>query len=213
MRKFKWFNIKTILTVLIIKFLILIFAAMSFQIVNDQPLIAPNTFLGIWQRWDAVHYLKIAEFGYTNVGDDKFLIVFFPLYPLLTAGFQIVFRDYPVSAFIVTALASVALALVFRELVRLDHSEKTAQMAVLFLFIFPTSYFLHIPYTESLFLALAIGCFFTARRRLWLIAGILGFLACLTRINGLVLVPALAFEVWQQYREDRKLIGNGFIYW
>lgn len=178
---------------------------MSYQVVNDQPLTAPNSFLGIWQRWDAVHYLKIAEFGYTNVGDDRFLIVFFPLYPLLTGLFQIVFRDYLVSAFIVTGLASIALALVFRELVQLDHSEKTAQLAVLFLFIFPTSYFLHIPYTESLFLAFTIGCFLMARKRFWLVAGILGFLACLTRINGLILVPALAFEVWQQYREDKKI--------
>lgn len=31
-----------------------------------------RTFLGIWNHWDAAHYLKIAQFGYTAVGEDKF---------------------------------------------------------------------------------------------------------------------------------------------
>jgi len=202
--KFSWLSYKVIATVLVVKFLILNFAVQSYQIVNNLPLIAPNSFLGIWSRWDAVSYLKIAEFGYVSVGEGRFLIVFFPLYPLLTALFEIVVGDYLISAFIVSAVASLALGLAFRELVRLDYSEKTAQLAVLFLFIFPTSYFLHIPYTESLFLALTISCFLSARKRIWLAAGILGAFACLTRINGLILIPALVFEIWEEYRETRR---------
>jgi 4-amino-4-deoxy-L-arabinose transferase-like glycosyltransferase len=132
------------------------------------------------------------------------LIVFFPFYPALVAAFQIVFRDYLLSAFLVSALASVALAMAFRELTRLDHDEKTSQLAVLLLFIFPTSYFLHIPYTESLFLALTVGCFLAARKRMWLAAGALGAVACVTRINGLILFPALAFEVWEEYRDKQR---------
>ncbi len=200
----KWINLNVIATVLVSKFLVLVFAAMSYQSVNDLQLKDANTFLGIWNRWDASHYLNIAQNGYTAVGEDRFLIVFFPLYPALVDIFDIVFRDYLLSAFIVSGLATLVLGLAFRQLVRLDHSENTAQLTVLFLFIFPTSYFLHIPYTESLFLAITISCFLAARKRMWLVAGILGALACLTRINGLVLVPALAFEVWAEYRESRK---------
>lgn len=200
----KWINLNVIATVLVSKFLVLVFAAMSYQTVNDLQLKDANTFLGIWNRWDASHYLNIAQNGYTAVGEDRFLIVFFPLYPALVDLFHIVFRDYLLSAFIVSGLATLVLGLAFRQLVRLDHSEKTAQLAVVFLFIFPTSYFLHIPYTESLFLAITISCFLAARKRMWLVVGILGAVACLTRINGLVLVPALAFEVWAEYRERRK---------
>jgi 4-amino-4-deoxy-L-arabinose transferase-like glycosyltransferase len=134
------------------------------------------------------------------------LIVFFPLYPVLIAAFNLIFRDYLFSAIFVSALASIALGLLFRKLVKLDYGEKTAQFSVLFLFIFPTSYFLHAPYTESLFIALAIGCFLAARTKCWLICGILGALACLTRINGIVLLPALLFEVWSEYRETGKFI-------
>ena len=189
---------------MIIKALVLMFAAQAFQILNDESVYQNNSLLGIWQRWDATHYLKIAETGYTAVGDDRFLIVFFPLYPFLVSCFSFVTRDYLLAAFLVSGVASVAAGLVLRELVKLDHPEKTARLAVLFLFIFPTSYFLHIPYTESPFLALVIGSFLAARKRFWFTAALLGGLACMTRVNGLILIFALAFEVWEEYRDTRK---------
>jgi hypothetical protein len=200
----RWLDVNVVFVVLISKVLLLIFAAQAFLTIGEKPFNAYDTFLGIWDRWDAMQYLKIAQQGYVATGDDRFLIVFFPLYPALVALLQIVFRDYLLSAFIVTGLASVSAALVLRALVRLDHSERTSQLAVIFLFIFPTSYFLHIPYTESLFLTLVIGAFVAARKRSWIAAGVLGGLACLTRVNGLILFPALAFEVWIDYRESHK---------
>jgi Gpi18-like mannosyltransferase len=203
-RKPGWLNFNVIALVLIIKGLILIFAFQSYQIVTDKPLTDSNMFLGIWKHWDAEHYLRLAQTGYAADGEDRFLITFFPLYPALIGLFQFIFRDYLLSAFVVSGIASIALGLLFRELVGLDYAEKIAQYSVLFLFIFPTAYFLHIPYTESLFLALTVGCFLAARRRSWIVVGILGALACLTRINGLILIPALAFEIWEEYRETRR---------
>jgi len=216
----RWPNPNVIAIVLISKLLVLVFAAQIFQVVSERPLAGGESFLGIWNRWDASLYLKIAQNGYASAGDDRFLIVFFPLYPLLVSFGEIFVRDYLVSAFLVTAFASIAAGLVLRELGRLDYSEKVAQLSVVFLFIFPTSYFLHIPYTESLFLALVMGSFLAARKRLWIVAGILGALACLTRVNGLVLLPALVFEVWEEYRETKQfnrrwlfliLIALGFL--
>jgi len=206
----KWLNVRILATVLITKALVLLFAVQAFEIFEDRSVNSVGGVFAIWQRWDALQYLKIAENGYTAVGDDRFLIVFFPFYPLLVSVFSFLTGNYLVAAFFVTAIASIALGLVFRELVKLDHSETIAQLSVLFLFIFPTSYFLHIPYTESLFLSLTIGAFLAARKRAWLIAGILGGLACMTRINGLVLFPALALEVWQEHRETRTLSSKWF---
>lgn len=206
----KWLNVRVLATVLITKALVLLFAVQAFEIIENRSVNSAGGVLGIWQRWDALQYLKIAEKGYTAVGDDRFLIVFFPFYPLLVSVFSLLTGNYLVAAFFVTAIASIALGLVFRELVKLDHSETIAQLSVLFLFIFPTSYFLHIPYTESLFLSLTIGAFLAARKRAWLIAGILGGLACMTRINGLVLLPALGFEVWQEHRETKTLSSKWF---
>jgi Gpi18-like mannosyltransferase len=202
--RFQWLDGNTIFTVLLTKVLVLMFGAQAFQLLKEQPLNQQDSFLGIWKRWDAIHYLKIAENGYTAVGEDRFLIVFFPLYPLAVRCVSFLTGEYLFAGFVVTGIASIALGLLLRELVKLDHSERAARLAVLFLFIFPTSYFLHIPYTESLFLALVVGCFFAARKHLWLTASILAGLACMTRINGLILIPALAFEVLAEYRETRK---------
>src|SRR6478609_1085726 len=122
----RWLNFNVILIVLVSKFLLLIFAAQAFLTVGEKPFNAYETYLSIWNRWDAMQYLKIAHEGYVSTGDDRFLIVFFPLYPALVAGFQIIVRDYLLSAFIVSGIASLATGLVLRSLVRLDHSERTA---------------------------------------------------------------------------------------
>jgi hypothetical protein len=82
--------------------------------------------------------------------------------------------------------------------------EAVGKRAVVFLLIFPTAYFLHIGYTESLFLALALGAFLAARRGRWGSAGLAGGLAALTRINGLLLVPSLAADAWSEWRTDRR---------
>lgn len=208
MRTFKrpeWLNRQVVLTILVIKFVILLFGAQAFRTVNDLPIDAKNSFLGIWARWDATHYLNIAANGYTAVGEDRFLIVFFPLYPALISAASLLTGNHLIAAFLISGIASIALGLGFRQLIRLDHKEKTAQLAVLFMFIFPTSYFLHVPYTESLFLALAVGSFLAARKRKWPWAGILGGLAALTRINGLILTAAFLFEIWEEYRETRRV--------
>src|SRR3954462_10929351 len=91
-------------TVLISKALLLIFASQTFLIVGEKPFNKADTFLGIWDRWDASLYLKIAQNGYTSTGDARFVIVFFPLYPTLVAFGGIFVRDYLLSAFLVSAL-------------------------------------------------------------------------------------------------------------
>jgi Gpi18-like mannosyltransferase len=114
-------------------------------------------------------------------------------------------RDVLAAAFVLSGLASIATGLLLKRLVRLDEPEAIARSAVWFLFVYPTSFFLHIPYTESLFLALVLGCFVAARTEHWHVAGILGAFACLTRVNGLLLAPALAVEALSQLRAHRRL--------
>jgi hypothetical protein len=120
----------------------------------------------MWNNWDTLHYLGLAEHGYVAAGDSRVSLVFFPLYPWLIRLTAFFARDYMAAAFIVSGFASVAAALLFRRLARCDESEEVSRNAVWFLFIFPTSFFLHIGYTESLFLALTLGCFLAARKEL-----------------------------------------------
>jgi hypothetical protein len=79
-----------------------------------------------------------------------------------------------------------------------------ARRAVLYMAVFPTAYFLGAPYTESLFLLLALGAFLAARRGRWEIAGACGALAAATRSIGIVLILPLAVEAFLQWRKNRR---------
>jgi hypothetical protein len=109
-----------------------------------------------------------------------------------------------VAAFIVSGIASIVAALSLRELAELDETRERARCAVWCFAFFPTAYFLHIPYTESVFLAFAIACLVAARRENWALAGLLAAGASLTRINGCLLLPVLALEVLQVWRVRRR---------
>jgi hypothetical protein len=174
-------------------------------------------FLDPWHRWDAPHYTDIAVFGYRaddpgNLsapgysqvfpGDLDLYIVFFPLFPWLIAAVNAVVREPIVSAFLVATVASLFVAPLLYRLVSVDLGHRIGLWTAGFLLVFPTAYFLHIGYTESLFLSLAFGSMWLARTNRWWLAGLLAALAALTRINGLILAPALVVEAFLQWRAD-----------
>lgn len=175
--------------------------------------------LAPWHRWDAPHYTDIALFGYmandpgtlsfpgyeqVYPGDVDLYIVFFPLFPWLTAIVRPLVGDPIVAAFVVATVASLFVAPMLHRLVAVDLGHRVGLRAAAFLLVFPTAYFLHIGYTESIFLALAFASMWLARIGRWWDAGVVGALAALARINGLVLIPALVVEAYLQWREHRR---------
>lgn len=188
----------------VIKLLILWFGIQAFIVIRNESLPTVHSWLSIWDQWDAPHYLDIARDGYVTEGEARRWIVFFPLFPWLTRGVNFAVGDALVSAFIVSTIASLFIAWLLFKLVRLDEDDEIARESVWFLSIFPAAYFLHIGYTEPVFIALVLGSFFAVRRGRWAAAGILGALASLTRINGAFMVPALAVEAWTEYRTTRR---------
>jgi len=196
-----WSLVWTILTV---KGVIFLFGVQTYLLLMNKPIATWYGWLEIWNRWDSLRHIRLAQIGYSGVGSDKADLIGFPLYPWIVRLFAIIFQDYLISAFIVSGLALIAAGLLLHKLVLLDFPDSVARNSVWFMLIFPTAYFLHINYNESLFIALAVGCFFAARQEKWAIAGILGVFLCLTRLNGLVIVPALLIEVLLQYRMSRR---------
>lgn len=154
--------------VLVIKAAVLLFGALSFQVTNDERVRTLTRLLSIWNRWDGPQYLLIAQDGYASTGDQRLALAFFPLYPWLIRLTEIVVRDAVLSAFLISTVASVAAGVALARLLAIDYSRHLARRAVWFMFIFPTSYFLHIDYSESLFLALVLASFMAARRERWL---------------------------------------------
>ena len=171
---------------------------------------------GIWNRWDAPHYLDIADWGYMAIDpgvsptfsqryDLDLFIVFYPLFPWLVAGASLVIPSTHTAGLVVAGAASLVVAPLLFRLVRREFGAAVGMRAAWFLLIFPTAYFLHLAYTEALFLALVLGSFLAAGDRRWWLAGLLGGLAALTRVNGLVLIGVLLVEAWLEWRGERRL--------
>lgn len=154
--------------------------------------------LDMFSRWDASNYASIAKFGYVNSGEQAYYIVFFPLYPLLIRAFTWDFAYINLTELVVANICSFIAAFYLYKLAKLEFGDGAAVKAVLFLSVFPTAYFLSAPYTEGLFFALIIACFYYARLGKWAVAGSLSFFASLTRLAGLVLLPALLVEYFHQ---------------
>jgi len=154
--------------------------------------------LSQFAHWDSPHYMFIAENGYVNEGDPANFIVFFPLYPVLVRLITFDFAYINLSGLIISNLFSVVAVVYLFKLAKLDYSGSVAKKAVLFLSVFPTAYFMSAAFTESLFLALVIAGLYYARNDKWPVAGVLGLLAALTRIAGLLMLPVLAVEYFHQ---------------
>ena len=216
-----WFDARAAGLVLAVKALVLLYGVQAYVVWKNERLASFYDWLAIWNRWDAPHYLDLARGGYVAGGVEARWIVFYPLYPWLVRAAAVVLRDELLAAFFVSGVASVAAGVLLYRLARADgEAEEVARASVFYLLAFPTSDFLHIGYTESLFIALALGAFLAARARCWWAAGLLGGLAAMSRVNGLLLLPALAFEVWDEYRAGGRraraewlwllLVGAGF---
>ncbi len=156
--------------------------------------------LGPWQRFDSQHYLRIARQGYANEADS----VFPPLYPLAARALGSLFGGGPVAnltaAIFISNLAYLGLLILLHRVTASELDNEAATRSLVYLALFPTSFFLLAPYTESLFILLALGTIWAGRNGRFLLAGSLGFLASLTRLTGWILVVPLAYEYWKQHR-------------
>jgi hypothetical protein len=163
-----------------------------------EPLLSPLA------RWDAAWYLRIADSGYA--GSDA-RAAFFPLYPLLVRGFATPFGASPAALLVASyavALACFLVALVLlHRLVALELGRPLARPALLLLAVFPAAVYFGAPYSESLFLLLAVGAFYAARTRRWAWAGAAAAGAAATRSAGLLLLIPLVV-LWVESRPRRS---------
>jgi hypothetical protein len=179
------------------KLLLLLFGVASYQALEDEKVPFGRPWLEIWNEWDTVHFLRIAEFGYSAA--DKFKAWFYPFYPWCVRAFSYITGDFLIASFIVSGIALLFAVVILRRLTAMEWNPTNARRAVYFFLIFPTAFYLHIGYTESLFLALMLGSVFAARKERWWLAGVLGAFSWMTRANGIVLLPTLAVEAGHQW--------------
>lgn len=144
--------------------------------------------------WDGWYYLGIVRDGYhaEPVAGAYRDIAFLPLYPAIV---RVLSWPWPAFAGLVSVLVSNAtLLLALGLLRRLGEplmGRRRASEAAALLAIYPFASAFGMAYTESLFLLLTVGAFLAAERDRRALAGILFALACLTRLQGAVLILPL----------------------
>jgi hypothetical protein len=141
--------------------------------------------LGIWERFDTLWFLHIAEHGY----DRPLAVIFYPLYP---ATIRLVSGLMPATA-AALLISTVAAFFSLWGLLRLagnELSEVGKLRTLLLVCVWPTSFVLFAGYAESLTLALVVWAVIFGREARWEAATACGLLAGVARPSGvLVFVP------------------------
>ena len=145
-------------------------------------VVQQRTLTDMVSNWDVQHFGKLAVGGYLADADGT-LMAFFPGWPVILSLFSQLGVPVAISGVIIsTACSALAAAALYRL------GGPWAAVAWLFA---PTAVFTMVPYTESLFCALAFWAWERARADRWLAAALLTSLACTVRVSGLFLVGAL----------------------
>lgn len=197
-------NFKRILIIFIILKLAIIGVASSSlliptQFTNPKPHL-DDKFLNLFAQYDSHAYLDIAENGYNmEFGGSIGNYSYFPLFPILVKLFAYLF-GFGWSAFIVSNVLSIVAVYLLYIILKDDFNSLIAKRSVIYFLLFPVAYFFTMMYTESLFFVLILLMFYYARRDNWLLVGIFGMLASMTRMFGLL----FAIPMLYIYLNNRK---------
>jgi hypothetical protein len=160
-----------------------------------------SPFWDAFTRHDSGWYCQIARNGYYYTPNGRASIAFFPVYPLLMRSVGRTFghasADFYLGGIIVSWLAFVVAMVALWKLASLDLPRHRAERAVLLTMIFPFAFFFGMVYTESTFLMFTVLSFYWFRTRRWIPGGFAGALATASRVNGILMLPALAWIAWQ----------------
>jgi len=151
--------------------------------------------------WDGQYFIGIAREGYhlAPVAGEYRDVAFAPLFPLVTGVLALPWPD--LTALIAVVVANVAFLLALGLLTRLGEiylGRERAAYAAGLMAIYPFAAVYSMAYSDSLFLALSLGAFLAAERNWRARAGVLLGLACLARIQGIVLILPLAILLLRQ---------------
>ncbi|MGD0791719.1 MAG: hypothetical protein ABR920_08110 [Terriglobales bacterium] len=160
-----------------------------------------NALLGVWERFDTLWYLHIAQHGY----DQPMAVIFYPLYPALI---RVVSGAAPATA-AALVVSTAAAFFSFWGLLRLAEPERTARGrmgTLLVVAAWPSSFVLFAGYAESLTLALIVWAVICAREGRWGPATLCGILAGLSRPSGVLVAVPLFVLAWRSRRARALMV-------
>lgn len=145
-------------------------------------------------RWDGRHYINLIEKGYTGYIEDgrHLFLVFYPLYVWVSRIVRLIVPN-TIIAGLAVSIFSYALGCCYVYCIAAQRlGRDTARDSIILLSLYPFSFFYGTIMTEGLFLLTTSAACCYAMQRRWILYGIFGALAALTRMTGiLVIVPAV----------------------
>lgn len=161
-------------------------------------------------RWDAGHYVKLVEQGYAGYQENgqHLFLVFYPMYVWAVRAVRLLVPSTVAAGLLVSVLSFAGgCCFVYRTAAK-RLGQQTARDSLILLSLFPFSFFYGTVMTEGLFLlTTSAACYYALERR-WLLYGLWGALAALTRMTGvLVLVPA-AVELLDELRPFERPLAQ-----
>jgi len=156
----------------------------------------------IWAHWDGGWFLRIAEHSYAS---DVGTAAFYPLYPGALAILGRIFAGHFIVAGIALSLVAGLAAVVVLEPLAVRLVGADGRRTVLYLMLFPMSFFLQAVYSEAFFLALAVGAFALAERGRWGWAATAAGFSLLARSTGIGVVAGIAVLAWRSPQRRRAL--------
>ena len=157
-------------------------------------------------RYDSGWYFGIARHGYEFVEGGRSNLAFFPVYPLLMRYLGLAFgggrQNLYLAGVVISWVAYVLAMVMLYRLGKTYVSKVAAERAVIFASVFPFAFFYGVVYSEALFLLFTVTAFYGFRTKQWWLGAVAGALACATRVNGIMALPALALLAWQSAGRD-----------
>jgi len=148
-------------------------------------------------NFDGIHYLLIARQGYSQWEQ-----AFFPLYPLLIKLLTFVVNNGLIVSLLISNIAFLIGLFILSRLI----DKKHAFWFLVFILVFPTSFFFGAVYTEGLFFLLFVSTLYFLKKQKYLLTSLVVTLASLTKLIGVFLIIPIFFH-WIKKRKSFATIA------
>ncbi len=191
---------------LLFRIIVFLISAFAIFMVRDNEF-SFSQWIQTYLQWDARNYHRIAEGGYSfYVESGEYpTLAFFPLYPWLIRIVNIFINNYIISGVFLSCLLYAGACAFFYKLLALDYNKSTAIRAIVYISVFPHSLFFGVMMNESLLFITSVATLYYIRKHNWPMVGIMGALAAVSRMAGLLLAFPAAVEWLEHYKIIEKL--------
>ena len=214
--KFRLFT--KIIVVWLLSRLVMLIMVQVMNLVAD----TPHNILYYMNPWDAEWYKEMTEAGYKlprSTGMANW--AFFPLYPMICRAVRIITGGHintyaigmMVSNICIIVAVYYAVKLAYLELDKGKYDKKDIENIIIFLMLAgPCAVYYGAMYTEALFTMCVVMCFYNARKRNYMTAGVFAALASATRIVGCTLIVVLLIEMYIDSYKKQEVMSKRILY-